>query len=144
MALPSFPSSPFIKWLSRLALVCFILPAMPIEAVAKDRSEGVKLYYNQQYKKAAPFLMKEAKKGNAKAQVCLGMMYQEGLGLKQNYMLARRWYEKSAKKNRADAQTFLGMLYSQGLGVAKDFEKAKYWFDKAAGQGFALPRHSSA
>ena len=85
-------SSPFARWMSRLALVCCMLPFVPAPVAAEELAEGVRLYYSQRYKQAAPLLMRAARKGDAKAQACLGLMYQEGLGVPQNYKKAKKWY----------------------------------------------------
>ncbi|WP_257517631.1 tetratricopeptide repeat protein, partial [Acinetobacter baumannii] len=38
-----------------------------------------------------------ALQGNADAQVKLGLLYIQGLGVPQDYILARQWFEKAAK-----------------------------------------------
>lgn len=129
---PISVSSPISRWMSRLALVCCILPFAPAPAEADEIAEGIRLYYSQHYKEAAPHLMRAAKKGDARAQSALGLMYQEGLGIEQDDKKAGKWFKKAAEQGRADAQTFLGMLYCQGRGVEKDFTIARKWFEKAA------------
>lgn len=50
----------------RLALVCCMLPFVPAPVAAEELAEGVRLYYSQRYKQAAPLLMRAARKGDAK------------------------------------------------------------------------------
>ncbi|MDC4287922.1 SEL1-like repeat protein, partial [Acinetobacter baumannii] len=45
-----------------------------------------------------------ALQGNADAQVKLGLLYIQGLGVPQDYILARQWFEKAAKQGNRDAE----------------------------------------
>ncbi len=78
-----------------------------------------------------------ADKGNGVAQDSLGMMYELGLGVRQNSATAVTWYRKAAEKGVAAAQDSLGTMYNLGLGVPKDYAKAVFWLRKAADRGNA-------
>ncbi len=56
-------------------------------------------------------VIKEAKKGNINAQYNLGIMYYEGIGVRQNYSEAIKWYEKAAKQGDAVSQGVVGLMY---------------------------------
>jgi len=76
-----------------------------------------------------------AKKGRAKAQYNLGVMYANGYGVKQNWTKARHWYRKAASQHQAKAEQNLGVMYNRGQGVATDQSKAAHWFGRAARDG---------
>ena len=58
-----------------------------------------------------------AEQGNAEAQFSLGLMYDNGQGVRQDYAEAFRWYRKAAEQGLVQAQTDLGNGYAQGQGV---------------------------
>jgi len=78
-----------------------------------------------------------AEHGDAKAQLVLGVAYEDGRGLPQNYGEAAKWYRKAADKGDAGAQYFLGGMYMKGRGVPQDYTEAAKWYRKAARQGNA-------
>ncbi|MBR1439400.1 MAG: sel1 repeat family protein [Synergistaceae bacterium] len=78
---------------------------------------------------------KLAERGNAKAQFNLGVMYQNGYGVKQDYGEAVKWYRLLAEQGNAMAQSNLGYMYENGNGVARDLQEARKWYEKAAAQG---------
>lgn len=80
-------------------------------------------------------IKQDAQRGNAAAQYNLGVMYNQGLGVRQDYTLARQWYEKAASQGHAKAQVNLGMMYEGGLGVRQDLGAAKEWYGKACDGG---------
>lgn len=82
-------------------------------------------------------LVREAKKGNAKAQNELGMRYEQGADVEQNIAKAAEWYRAAAELGHAEAQHNLARLYYNGTGMAPDYRQASEWFEKAASQGDA-------
>ena len=76
-----------------------------------------------------------AERGNAQAQFNLGMMYENGQGVRQDYAEALRWYRKAAEQGYAKAQYNLGLMYANGHGVHQDFHLSKEWFGKACDGG---------
>ena len=87
-------------------------------------------------------LQTQAARGDAKAQVSLGRLYDKGKGVPQDYATARGWYEKAAAQGNASAQSNLGMMYHFGHGVPQDYAIARQWFEKAAAQGNAIAQFS--
>jgi len=81
--------------------------------------------------------LKAAEQGDVKAQVNLGLMYDQGEVVPQNYQQAVIWYTKGAEQGDADAQANLGVMYKQGIGVTQDYQRALAWYTKAAEQGHA-------
>lgn len=76
-----------------------------------------------------------ADKGNAVAQVVVGLLYEGGELVEQDYQKARLWYEKAAQQDDASAYFRLGLLYDNGYGVQKDQDQAKKFFESACTKG---------
>ena len=81
---------------------------------------------------------KAAEQGNAEAQVKLGEMYRQGVGVTQDLAETVKWYRKAAEQGHVVAQCNLGVCYAKGDGVEEDIEEAMKWFRKAADQGNAV------
>ncbi|MEO8593490.1 MAG: tetratricopeptide repeat protein [Candidatus Solibacter sp.] len=77
-----------------------------------------------------------AQKGDAEAQVVLGIMYATGEGVAQSDAEAVRWYRKAADGGNAQAQTNLGTMFCEGRGVPKDCAEGSEWFRIAADHGY--------
>jgi len=60
------------------------------------------------------YLLKGASKGDAKAQVLLGMAYEFGRGVAQDFAAAAHWYEKAADAGDSRAQALLGTCMPMG------------------------------
>jgi hypothetical protein len=82
-------------------------------------------------------LRKRAEKGDAGAQLKLGIMFEKGWGVTQDIAGSIHWYRQAAALGNAEAQTFLGLMYEEGKGVPQDQAEALRWFRQAAGQGDA-------
>jgi TPR repeat protein len=74
-------------------------------------------------------LKKDAEKGDATAQINLGLYYYNGNGVSQDYQEALKWYRKAADQGFAIAQFTLGMMYFEGHGVAQDYAEAYGWLN---------------
>ena len=73
-----------------------------------------------------------AEDGHYPSQYSLGVMYRDGLGVKQNYTLAIKWTRLAAEQWYPVAGFNLGIMYMDGLGVEPNFEQAMKWFDLAS------------
>ena len=80
---------------------------------------------------------RDAAQGKAYAQYNLGMMYDQGRGVRKDYAEAVKWYLLAAQQGNAHAQYNLGVMYSQGQGVRQDYIEALKWYRLAAQQGNA-------
>ena len=78
---------------------------------------------------------RDAAQGKAYAQYNLGMMYDQGRGVRKDYAEAVKWYLLAAQQGNAHAQYNLGVMYSQGQGVRQNKTVAKQWFGKACDNG---------
>ena len=104
--------------------------------------DGVNAYEKGDYKTALTIFEDLAKKGDIDAQYNLGLMYDNGYGVKQDYKKAFEWYEKAANQGIAKAQHNLGVMYERGQGVKQDYKKAFEWYEKSAIQGIANAQHN--
>ncbi|KAF9932450.1 hypothetical protein FBU30_008153 [Linnemannia zychae] len=91
----------------------------------------------QDYAIAMKWYLEAAEHGLADAQNCIGIMYQNGMGVSQDYKLTMKWYLKAAAQGNARAQTNIGVMYRNGIGVPQDYSVAMEWYLKAAEQGAA-------
>jgi len=87
------------------------------------------------YKIAAKYFHRSAKKGLVLSQYFLGTMYLEGQGVPQNNEKAFKWMKEAANNGLAVAQNHLGWMYGKGKGVILNDRLAVYWFQRAAAQG---------
>ncbi len=76
-----------------------------------------------------------ADQGEADAQVLLGDLYFQGIGLPANYSLAWTWYNRAALNDDPIGQYKLGKMYWDGIGVPRDDTKAVEWYESAAAGG---------
>ena len=84
----------------------------------------------------------KAEKGDAEAQVNLGLMYANGSGVVKDEAEAVKWYRKAAEQGLADAQLSLGFMYDDGNGVIKDELEAYKWYLLAGAQGNELAKNN--
>jgi len=79
----------------------------------------------------------EPTKDNADAMYNIGLLYMNGLGVKQDFKLTKQWFKRAAFYGSADAAYNLGVMYMGrkfGFPSKKD---AMYWWTEAANQGHA-------
>ncbi|TDQ59828.1 hypothetical protein EDC45_0490 [Mesocricetibacter intestinalis] len=77
-------------------------------------------------------LLALAQRGNAAAQVNLGVLYITGRGTQKDTEQAYWWFNEAAEKGSVKAVTYLGMMYLDGLGVKKDTDFAIKILQRAA------------
>ena len=70
-------------------------------------------FKNKEYSFAALECRDHAKKGHAKAQYMLGVMYSQGTGVPQDYKAAVRWWVSSAAQGDNDSKRELEELKSK-------------------------------
>ena len=116
-------------------LVALFAASIPLQASA-DFRDGMRAYKEGAYSTAYQRWLVLAKKGNAKAQNNLGILYRRGLGVKKDPIEAVKWYQKAADQGFAKAQFNLGLMYKQGNGVAKDIRKAVELYILSAENGY--------
>lgn len=114
----------------------FVSPRRAVRTTAQDcgiRGGEFVAYDRANYATALKVWLPQANGGDAKAQVYVGEIYEQGLGVAPDYQLAVQWFRKAAEQGNSRAQINLGSLYERGLGVEKDLTEAMNWYRKASG-----------
>jgi uncharacterized protein len=101
-----------------LSFICLSAPAWA------DFKAGVDAHRRGDYATALREWQPLAEQGTAVAQYNLGLLYDNGQGVRKDYDQAH-----------ADAQVSLGILYDYGRSIPQDFKKAVYWYRLSAKQG---------
>jgi uncharacterized protein len=118
----------------RDALAARMTPAQIIEAQKMAREFKPQDAYTKLYKEMKPL----AEKGDAEAQLKIGLMYYYGRGISRDYREALRWFKKSAVQGNAIAQSNVACMYDKGEGVPQNHVEAAGWYLQAAERGNAL------
>lgn len=105
------------------------------EEIEAWRTQGCRMFAEGNWEEAVSWFCKAAEQGDAEAQLHLGVMYSEGLGVEQSNEKAAEWYRKAAEQGNADAQVVLGCCYEFGDGLPIDLKKAALWYGLAGKQG---------
>ncbi|WP_324779985.1 tetratricopeptide repeat protein [Thiobacillus sedimenti] len=92
----------------------------------------------------APTVLPSARaaRGDAEAQLQLGMHYAEGDGVIQNDKEAAKWFALAAQQGLPEAQYRYGLALLQGRGVVQDYQAAFSWIEKPAKAGYASAQYS--
>jgi uncharacterized protein len=112
------------------ALMLFASPG-----TAQNFQAGLAAYNSGNYAAALREWRPLADQGNARAQLNLGFMYENGQGVPQDYADAVRWYRLAAEQGDDIAQANLGTMYGLGRGVPQDYVTAHMWYNIAAANG---------
>jgi TPR repeat protein len=83
-------------------------------------------------------LMHDAEKGNALAAFRVGVIYEEGCGVRRNRQTAAAYYELAGKNGHVDGAVRLGAFYAQGDVIGVDYKKAKALMEGPAAKGHPL------
>jgi uncharacterized protein len=108
------------------ALAAIFAVALSFQSLANDGSSP-----------DAQEILKAASGGDAKAQLTLDAMYDEGRGAPHDRKEAMKWYRASAAQGHARATSNLAYLYDLGLGVPQDRRRGFELYSKAADMGWA-------
>jgi len=102
----------------------------------EDFEAGMQAYAQRDYETAMQKWRPLAEDGNTSAQVNMGVMYFEGLGVARDYEEALKWYKMAALKGHAEAEYNLGVAYAQGRGTQQDQREALRWYRQSAERGY--------
>ena len=106
---------------------------------SKDLIEsGIEAYEKGDYQKAVELFKKACDSGEAKGCNNLGVLYEDGQGVKQDYQKAAQLYQKACDSGEANGCYNLGVSYNNGRGVKQDFFTAKQYYGKACDLGLQL------
>ncbi len=104
--------------------------------------KGVAAFKSDNYGAALGAFRAAADNGDVRAMYNLGIMFDNGYGVRQNYIEAADWYRVAAEAGYANAQYNLGAMYGYGHGVPRNHAKAERWYRAAAEQGDADAHYS--
>ena len=80
-------------------------------------------------------IRRDADRGDADAQLKLGGLYMDGVGVSKDKTEGVEWYRRAAENGDPVAQLLLGFMYYLGEGVPQDDATAAKWWGNAAEQG---------
>jgi TPR repeat protein len=101
-----------------------------------------KLHDSGDYDAAYDSYYQLGSQGDAEAQYQLGLLYYQGLGIRQDYSEAANWYRRSGEQGNPDAQYSFGNMFLMGEGVSQNDSRAISWYEKAAAQGHVAAEHN--
>lgn len=99
--------------------------------------EGLKNYKIKNYGVAKTYFDKGSINNNAASMLFLGLIFENGLGTKEDYIQAYKYYYKSFQIGNIDAAYHIGFCYFYGLGVVKDINQGYNWCLLAAENNYA-------
>ena len=83
-----------------------------------------------------------AARGDADAELLMGLRYADGSGVIKNEKEAARWYEKAARHGKAEAQYRYGLALLEGRGVVQDYKAAFHWIEQPAKRGYSPAQYA--
>ena len=115
-----------------LASLCFLEITPPALA---GSTVGCDAYLRGDYAAAMREFRPLAARGDISAQIAVGWLYDNGLGIPHDDAQAVKWYRQAAEQGDARAEQYLATMYAAGTGVPKNLIDAEKWFRLAAEQG---------
>ena len=97
--------------------------------------KGFKAYRSGDYVTARQELTPLAEQGDDEAQLHLGLLYRDGLGVMPDHREAEKWLQRSAEQENVNARIALGSLYADRQGLIQNDVLALLWFNFAVAQG---------
>lgn len=110
-------------------------PAARDSAKSSELAAARDAYEHERYAEAMALYRPAAERGDADAQLNMGLMLARGLGVAEDPAGALAWFEKAAAQGDAAAQAYAGLFYANGSGTARDDRKAFEAFRKSAQAG---------
>ena len=108
-------------------------------SVSKEQFDlACKYYASGNYTLALKYFRISSELNYAPAQYFIGVMYENGKGVRKSYVEALFWYRKAAENGYAFAQVKAGKMYEMGTGVYKNKQEALKWYKMAMDQGLSI------
>lgn len=122
----------------RVVLMSAALAAVsiPQSVAAKPADAAQAAYDHKDYRTALKLWLPRATHGEMQAQLAIGKIYLNGVGVKQNYPSAMKWLLKAADQGSPEAQDIVGEQYDRRASTTADFDEAVRWFLRSANQGY--------
>lgn len=123
-------NSPRIQWSSILVAAVLVAAGGLVTLLAEEPPGGAALKSLD-----AAGVQARAERGDAAAQVELGLRYTDGSGVRMDYSRAAEWFRKAALQGNADGQLELGVMHVNGEGMETNPREGYAWYVLSAGQG---------
>jgi TPR repeat protein len=117
---------------------------MDISQALIDRAkegDGAAIYYIgslyhhcQKYTKAWEWLQLAAEKNNSGALHMMGLMCENGNGVKADILESLSWYLKAAKLGDLGSCLCIASLFEKGYEMAIDYQRAADWYMQGCGE----------
>ncbi len=130
-----------LRTLAAVFFAFLLATHLPISAskaennISAEFSQGLASFDGGDYKTAMEHWLPLAKTGFADAQIGVALIYDQGLGRKQDPQAAMHWYNKAAIQGEAIAQIAIAERHESGLGPGRDLALALAWYGVAARSG---------
>ncbi len=119
-----------------VSMVVLALVVLTSAALADNLDDALDAASFGNYEKAYQLWLIEAKNGSAIAQANIGLLYEDGLGVRQSDKEAVKWYRMAAEQAEPRAQYYLGTAFEEGRGIPQDYKEAAKNYRLAAMQGY--------
>lgn len=103
-------------------------------------NKGVEAFQNCDYSTAVEYYQKAAKQGHGKANLALGIMYEEGIGVQQSERRAFEYYYEANLCLDPMGTFKTGLCYLNGWGVPEDEIMGISYISKAAEWGLEVAK----
>lgn len=118
-----------------LAAVLAVVAIVVAGCATDPYRKGFNAYRNGEYGTARQELTPLAEQGDDEAQLHLGLLYRDGLGIMPDHREAEKWLKRSAEQENTNARIALGSLYADRQGLIQNDVLALLWFNFAVSQG---------
>jgi TonB family protein len=120
-----------MRYAYTLVLVVY-LTLVAGKAFADPVVDGDAAFNRGDYQQALTLLHDPAKRGDAVAELDIGLLYFGGNAVPQDRHEAARWFLMAAHQGQKDALTNAGVVYITGTGVPRNLVQAYMWFTLAS------------
>jgi TPR repeat protein len=124
-------------WIGVVGLLAIAILGYCFFIIQEDKAleSGVVAFKKGDYSEAVKLLSPLAEKGNATAQLLLGIAYAHGHGVTKNKVRAQELLIASGKETAAENFFQVAQRFARGEQVAKDEQEALVWYQLAAERG---------
>src|SRR5262245_41037147 len=102
--------------LKKLAVTSIVVMAHVHPVFAGELDDAMAAYNAGKYATAREILEPLASRGEVQAQIAIGGLYADGLGVEQSYSQAMTWFRRAADQGSARAMYNIGSLHYNGQG----------------------------
>lgn len=124
----------FARQILMVFLCLFSCTCATLTVAAENYNSGAFYFAKGDYLTAISIWAPLAQQGHPAAQYSMGLLYDQGKGVKKDPKRALQYFQFAVKQNLPAAQYYLGMKYYAGLGVNKNVTKARDLLTQAAQQ----------